>query len=276
MAIFHPTRTRRSFLDVRSTSGSRRPALDVSLAQVEGRPVNYDEFKRVFLDILRESRLSTIGHPPNEEVIDLRSTDRKLAVYVEPLDRDIGRPFHVSGKVAFRWSALQEARTRTSEEDLLAQVLGDDARDGETERPWLRIDISIRAGLEWGNGIPMPSPATWRKWSREVLGRLEESARLVGGDVVREDAHGHQVVLAWQGEPELKATCNALGELRLESISISAFQGIDLPRKWNDDEREPDEPPNEPLRAMFERLKVALHVWGEVMGHLRPAFPVTH
>jgi hypothetical protein len=239
--------------------------------------MNYDEFKRVFLDVLRESRLPTIGPPPNEEALDLRSTDRRLAVYVEPLDRDIGRPFHVSGKVSFRWSALQTARTLTCEEDLVAQVLGDDAREEETERPWLRIDVSIRAGLAWGKGVPMPTPATWRKWSREALGRLEQIESLVSHDVVREDALGHQAVLAWQGEPEVTATCNALGELRLESISISAFQGIDLPRRWGDDEREPDETPHEQLRAMFDRLKAALHAWGEVMDHLRPAAsPLTH
>ncbi len=94
--------------------------------------MDYDAFKQVFIDVLRESRLPTIGFPPNEEVLDLRSTDRTLAVYVEPLDRDIGRPFHVSGKVSFRWSALQAARTRTCEEDLVSQVFGDDARDDET------------------------------------------------------------------------------------------------------------------------------------------------
>lgn len=232
--------------------------------------MDYDEFKRAFLDVLRESRLPTIGPPPNEEVLDLRSTDRTLAVYVEPLDRDIGRPFHVSGKVSFRWNALQAARTRTCEEDLVAELLGDQARHEETERPWLRIDVSVRAGLEWGKGIPMPSQAIWTKWSREALGRLEQIERLVSDDVVREDALGYQAVLAWQGEPEVKATCNARGELRLEAISVSAFQGIDLPRKWSDSEREPDDPPHEQLRAMFDRLKAALHAWGEVMDHLRP------
>lgn len=232
--------------------------------------MNYDEFKQVFLGALRESGLPTIGYPPSEEVLDLRSTDRTLAVYVEPLDHDVGRPFHVSGKVSFRWCALQAARTRTSEEDLVAEILGEDARDEETERPWLRVDVSIRAGLEWCKGIPMPPPATWATWSREALGRLEAIERLVSEDVLRERDDGYHAVLAWQGEPEVKATCNALGELRLEAISVSAFQGIDLPRQWSDDEREPDEPPHEQVRAMFDRLKAALHAWGEVMDHLRP------
>jgi hypothetical protein len=235
--------------------------------------VDYDEFKRTFLDALRDSGLPTIGPPPNEEILNLRSTARTVTAYVEPLDRDIGRPFHVSATVSFRWSALQAARTGTSEEDLVAELLGEDARDEETERPWLRVDIKLRAGLEWGKGIPMPSPATWTKWSREALGRLEKIERLVSDEVVRETHDGFHSVLAWQGDPEVKATCNALGELRLEAISVSAFQGIDLPRKWSDSERESDEHPHAQLRAMFERLKAALHAWGEVMDLVRAPLP---
>lgn len=232
--------------------------------------MDYNEFKEVFLAVLRTSGLPTMGPPPNEEALDLDSIERKLAVYVEPLDRDIGRPFHVSGKVWFRWTALQQARTRTCEEDAVRELLGDAAADEDTERPWLRIDVSIRAGVEWGKGIPMPSAATWAKWSREAVGRLEEIEPLVSTEVVREDSRGDLAVLAWQGQPEIRATCNALGELRLESVNISAFQGIDLPRKWSDSDREPDDPPHEQLRAMFDRLKAALHAWGEVMDLLRP------
>lgn len=65
-------------------------------------------------------------------------------------------------------------------------------------------------------------------------------------------------------------TCNAIGELRLEAISVSAFQMIDLPRKWDDPERDPDDDPHEQLRAMFARVRAALHARGEVMDHLRP------
>ena len=53
--------------------------------------------------------------------------------------------------------------------------------------------------------------------------------------------------------------------------SVNAFQGIDLPRKWNDSEHEPDDDPYEQLRAMFERVRAALYAWGEVMDHLRPS-----
>jgi len=233
--------------------------------------VNYDDFKAAFMSALRESGLPMIGLTP-EEVLGLRSADRTLTLGVEPIDRDMARPFHIAATISFRWDALQTARTATCEEGLLVELLGrEGANDIETERPWLRVDIKLRAGLEWGKGIPMPAALTWAKWSKEALERLENIEPLVSEDVVRETEDGHHAVLAWQGDPELKVTCNALGELRLESISVSAFQGIDLPRTWDDPEREPDDDPHEQLTAMFERVRAALYAWGEVMDHLRPS-----
>ncbi len=243
--------------------------LDAPGARRENATVDYNEFKRAFLEAVRDSGLPTIGSPPNEETLDLRSMDRTVAVYLEPLDRDIGRPFHVSASASFRWDALQAARTATCEEDLLVELLGrEEARDAETERPWIRVDIKLRAGLEWGKGIAMPTAPVWAKWSREALGRLESIERLVSEEVVRETGDGRHAVLAWQGDPELKLVCGPGGELRLEEIRVHAFQGIDLPRKWNDG-REPDEPPHEQLTALFARVRAALHAWGEVMDHLR-------
>lgn len=80
-----------------------------------------------------------------KETLDLRSTDRTVTVYVEPIARDIGRPFHVSGAISWRWDAFKTARMATREEDLLAELLGRENVDAvETERPWLRIDIDLR------------------------------------------------------------------------------------------------------------------------------------
>ncbi len=230
--------------------------------------MNNDEFKRAFLHALRDSGLPTIGPPPHEEMLDLRTTARKVSVYVEPVDRDMARPFHVSGAISYRWDALQTARTNTCEEDVVAELLGDGARRKTTERPWLRVDIELRAGLEWGKGLPLPSPATWRKWSREVFARMEGIEPLVSDDVTRKTRRGDLAVLAWQGDPEVKLVCRPDGELRLEEVRVNAFQGIDLPRKWNDDRR-PDPGPEVQLTAMFARVRAALHAWGEVTDHLR-------
>ena len=116
--------------------------------------VNYDEFKAAFLQALLASWLSTISRVPAEERLDLGSTDRSLVVYIEPAERGLERPFHVSGVVSWRWDALQTARTTTSEEDLLTELLGrSGARGIDTARPWLRIDVQLRAALEVGRSI---------------------------------------------------------------------------------------------------------------------------
>jgi hypothetical protein len=209
-----------------------------------------------------------------KETLDLGSTDRVFAVGVEPLDRDIGKPFHVSAAISFRWDALQTARTVTREDDVVTELVGEEARESETERPWLRVDIELRAGLEWGKGIPMPTPAVWAKWSRETLTRLESIERVVPDEVVREAPDGRHAILAWQGDPEVKLTCGPGGLLRLEDLCVHAFQAIDLPRRWSDD-REPDEHPHAQLVAMFERVCAALHAWGEVMDHLRAGSEVS-
>jgi hypothetical protein len=86
--------------------------------------------------------------------------------------------------------------------------------------------------------------------------------------MVEELENGGLGILAWQGEPTLKVTCDEDGGLRLASISLSAFQMIELPRIWDDPDREPDPNPASQLSAMFARVKAALHAWGEVMDHL--------
>jgi hypothetical protein len=108
--------------------------------------MNYEEFKDAFMTALKACHLPTIGF--GKETLDLRSTARVFTVGVEPLDRDIGRPFHVSAAISFRWDSLQTARTATCEEDVVGELLGEGAQDEETERPWLRVDIELRAGLE--------------------------------------------------------------------------------------------------------------------------------
>jgi hypothetical protein len=231
--------------------------------------MDYNEFRAAFLEALRESHLPTIGGVPSKETLDLRTTDRTLAVYLESFARDVGKPFHVSAEVSWRWNALQAARTATTEDDFLTELFGrDDSGEMKTEQPWLRIDLKLRAGLEWGRSIPMPSAARWAKWSREAIGRLESVEPLVAEEAVRETSSGGHAVLAWQGEPELKVICTPAGELCLASISVSAFQGIDLPRHWDDSERNVDEHPAEQLAAMFHRIRAALYAWGEVMDHL--------
>jgi len=231
--------------------------------------MNYDEFKSSFLASLKDSGLPLISAGLGEEILDLRSMDRTCTVHVEPVGRQIGGPFRVTGSISWRWDALHTARTATREEDLLTELLGrEEGGEIDTERPRLRVDIRLRAGLDYGKSIPLPAAKAWAKWGREALGRLENVERLVTEETTRETPDGRLAVLGWQGDPEVKLTCNPEGELRLEAITVRAFQIIELPRQWDDPERAQDERPEEALMAMFQRIRQAMYAWGEVMDHL--------
>lgn len=230
--------------------------------------MNYDAFKGAFLEALAESRLPIMGMAPAKEELDLRSMDRTCTVYIQPLARDANGSFHVSGEITWRWNTLHTARTATTEEDLLAELLGHSEADViETNQPRLRVDIKIRAGLDYGKSLPMPAETAWATWSREAMGRLERIERLVAEEISVETEDGLREILAWQGNPEIAVTCTPAGELRMESIEVSAFQIVRLPRKWDNTERA-DDGPYDQLAAMFARVKAALFAWGDVMYHL--------
>ena len=231
--------------------------------------MNYDEFKKTWIWALQESGLPIIGPEPVTESLDLRFMDRKVWSAVEPLGRQDNPPFHISAAFEYRWDALQSARTATTEEDFLSGVLGrDDARKVRTERPWLRVDVTLRASLPYGNAIPMPSPAAWSKWAREAIGRLERIEPVVPEEVTRGGRGGRIAILAWQGEPQARVMIAPDGTLKLEEIKLRSWQAIELPRKWDDPSRQPDKPPGQQLVAMFARVKAALNAWMEVMDHL--------
>ena len=233
--------------------------------------VNYDAFKSAFIAARRESGLPMIGLAGHEK-LDPSTLDREYVVYVEPIgSRDITQPFHVSASVSFRWDAFLTARTATIEEDVLTELLGREAAHGiETEQPWIRVDIALRAGLDYGKSLPMPSPDAWTRWLRETSGRLEDVERIVAEGEVRGPPAGGRSVLAWQGAPEIKVRGGPAGQLRLGEVEVAAFQGIDLPRQWDDPNRPRDDDPDEQLAAMFKRVKAALFAWGEMVDHLLP------
>ncbi len=232
--------------------------------------MNYEAFKSAFMAALRQSRLPMIG-TGGQERIDPCSLEREFVVHVEPIGRGLSAPFHVSGSISFRWDALLTARMATVERDLLTELHGRESAAGmETEQPWVRVDIVLRAGLEWGKSLPMPGRVAWADWMREIRGRLEQIERIVSEDVVHEIPGRFPAVLAWQGDPEIKLRCDANGELHLEEIRIAAFQGVDVSRQWDDPQREPDEDPDAALVALFERVRAALHAWGETTDHLLP------
>ncbi len=69
------------------------------------------------------------------------------------------------------------------------------------------------------------------------------------------------------------ARCDARGALLLEGVEVSAWQAINLPRIWDDPERDEDPPPDHELERMFARVRGALYAWLEALDHLRPTPP---
>jgi hypothetical protein len=232
--------------------------------------MTYDEFKQSWTMALRESGLPIMGVDPIEETLDLRSMDRTCKSFVEPLGRQDAEPFHITAALEFRWDALQTARTNTTEDDVLHELLGlERTRKPRTELPWLRVDVTLRASTMWGHEIPLPASAAWQRWARETLGRLESIEPVIPVERVREKRNGLPEILAWQSEPELTVLCNPDGTLKLRGVEVATWQAINLPRKWDDSSRKPDRHPGEQLVATFKRLKAALNAWMEAMAPRR-------
>ncbi len=144
------------------------------------------------------------------------------------------------------------------------QVLGDERRDTPTIPPWLRVDIVLHATRPWGKPLAMPAPAVWQRWIAEVASRLDH---LLLRDV--EDRDNLPAVLAWRGEPEAKFICQPDGQLALAAVQVSAWEGIILPRQWDNPERGYEEEPDEQLADLLSRVAQALQVWKESLHHFQ-------
>jgi hypothetical protein len=235
--------------------------------------VTYEEFVQAWISARRESGLRLMSVHEGNETIDPRSLTRTFETFVEPLGEQEAEPFHVAATLSWTWHALMTARTATTEEDMLTEVLGRErvwGRKVKTERSPLRVDVKLSASLPYGKPSPMPTPPTWVKWAREVHGRLERVEPLVPGETTREGRDGRLEVPAWQSDPIAKVVCDPAGELRLESVEIAAGQLIELPRHWDDSERKPDEHPARQLSELFGRVRASLHAWMQAVDHLLP------
>ena len=228
--------------------------------------MRYDDFKFAFSNALAGSGLRTWTGPT--ERLDLGNLDRRFKAFVEPIGGQDAEPFNVTAALSWRWDALKEARTTTTEEDMLTTLFGrDDADAFKTEQPWLRVDVTLVATLPWGKPLKMPPQSVLMAWMHEVVGRLEGTEPLLPDEVVEETDDGNLAILAWQGTPEVRATCAADGVLLLERVELAAWQSINLPRISDDPERR-DRGPEEQLAAFFARVRRALHVWMETLDHL--------
>lgn len=88
-------------------------------------------------DRLEARVFSTIDRLAESEMLDLHTLDRIHRIIVEPIGRQDAEPFLATASLSWRWSALQTARTNTTEEDVVTEMFGRHELAGaETERPW--------------------------------------------------------------------------------------------------------------------------------------------
>ena len=84
-----------------------------------------------FLRSLRAAGLPS-EHGSPTETIDLSTTTRRCKAAAGGFIPQPAEPFHVSASVSFRWNPFESARTFTTEEDLVTELLGCDEDPPET------------------------------------------------------------------------------------------------------------------------------------------------
>jgi hypothetical protein len=223
--------------------------------------MDYDQFRALF-----EEALSAAGLMPSlprpQETLSLEWMSRAYKTIVV-LGAQQTRPFHVTATLNWEWSAALAARGVTTEEDLLTELLGQDGYDLVTEQPWLRVDVTLNATLPRDAPLPMPDSGDWRRWATEVVSRL---ASLLPTD--SEEDEGGLRILSWRGEPEARLECDSDGNLFLTRGLSIAWQGIKLPRQWDNPDREPDPWLEEQLANLAGRVRQALMEWEECLRYL--------
>lgn len=75
-------------------------------------------------------------------------------------------------------------------------------------------------------------------------------------------------VLAWRGDPEAELECDPEGRLWLQRVKVPAWQGILLPRQWDNPDRPEDEGLEDQLADFAHRVRQALGAWADRLSTL--------
>jgi hypothetical protein len=230
--------------------------------------MNYDDFRTLWHEAASAAGLLPYPARP-AETIDLRRMNRRYSVTIPMHDMNRARPFYVTAGLSWQWDALHSARTATTEEDVLIELLGQDGCDLVTERPWLRVDITLYATLPVYAPLPLPDASAWRRWAGEVTRRLASLLPTESPDVEEEQSS----LLSWRGDPGARLQCATDGQLWLTGVSLPAWQGIELSRQWDNPDREPDFETESQLADFCGRLSRALKEWAHCLRHLAEDSP---
>jgi hypothetical protein len=226
--------------------------------------MNYEAFRTLWHEALARAGLMTATIWPSE-TIDVRGMNRTYRISTSLERADTSDPFYVTVALSWRWDALLSARTATTEEALLMELLDEEGYDQGTERPWLRIDATLSATLPANAPLSMPDTAVWSRWIQTVTREME---RLPPPDL-REAREEGRDLLFWRGQPGARLECRPDGQLALAGVDMPAWLGIELPRQWDNPERAWHEKGAEKqLDRLVEWVRDALHVWNASLRQL--------
>jgi hypothetical protein len=224
--------------------------------------MRYDDFRDAWHRAFSRTRLfTTLGEPT--ETLDLRSMERRSETLLEGATRV--EPFTISARLAWRWGAIHAARTRTTEEDFLRDVLGEVGEVGdvaalETERPWLRVDVSLTALAHLDARLQLPEPASWKRWVLEIGAQMDAH--------LSHDMDARGAFLGWRGDPTVELRCGEGGQLFLTGVELTAWRALFLPRIWDHPERARDPEVGPQLEDLARRVGGALEVWTGALATL--------
>ncbi len=222
--------------------------------------MNYQEFRDLWHDALREARLQ-IPYPvgPTEK-IDLRSLSRSYELIIYGSSHPKSEPFHMTAKIEWDWDATLSARYATTEEDMLMQIFGDfGIHTEDTVPPILRIDVCLSGSVTYGTVYPMPEVVQWQRWVRKASDELQ---------LILPTGYDEDGGICAYSDP-IQASVKLLedGRLNLESMTFKAWQAIRLPRQWDDpDKRDPS--PVDELWDFAGRISRAISVMEDGLANL--------
>jgi hypothetical protein len=121
--------------------------------------------------------------------------------------------------------------------------------------------------MPWDAPLPLPQTSAWRRWLAEIATPL---ASLLPTESELDD-HGLKVLSARDEHPSAQVRCMPDGRLCLMGVELSAWQGINLPRQWDDPERPADPDPYDQLADFAVRLRQTLQVWKHSLSYLSAA-----
>lgn len=227
--------------------------------------MNYDAFRRLWEASLRGAGLIT-SYDNVEEAVVLPTMARRYTRRVGMFQSKVGEPITSSMELSWEWDALLSARTRSTENDLLTELHGREAYSpADTAQPWLRIDVKLHGKVAQDVPLPLTSAESLRSWVAEVASQVNPLAPPLDDELDREG-----VVEAWLGEPEAHVRCGTTGDLWLLGVALEGWQGVELPRQWDDSDETPDEGPEAMLDAFAGSLARALSAWTKSLKRLLP------